>query len=858
MALSPMMQQYLLTKEEYKDCILLYRLGDFYEMFFEDAIKASEALDLVLTGKNCGEAERAPMCGIPYHAADNYISKLINMGYKVAICEQLTNPATTKGLVKRGVVRVITPGTVIESEMLDAEQNNFIASVVISNTDAALTWADISTGDIFCTLFEGDSSLSKLFEHLLSINVKEIICNKQCEKLNESAYIKQNILPKFLRHESCDLKSSDAEKLCKQHFSNQFSKNALLGNKSMVCSLGNLLNYIDETQKIALTHLKTPEYIDTTKYMLLDSNAKSHLEIFVSSHDKKKRGSLFWLLNKTKTSMGSRLLHQWMEKPLQNISEIEKRHDAVENLISNFVLRENLRETLQAIKDIERITTKISYTNINPKDCISLQQSLYVLPKIKQLLASNSNCYIKSLHDQIPDLSEAEQLLFNSIDESAPAIIRDGGFIKQGFNHELDTCRNLSKNGILLINDLELKQRETTGIKTLKIGYNRVFGYYYEVSNSYKDQVPVDFVRKQTISNSERYIDNQLKVLENDILSAHDKALTIEKDLYNQIIITLKQFIRPLQQVSKIIAQLDCLIAFAIVAIENDYCKPLMSKNDRLYIQEGRHPVVEVFLKDEKFVPNDTLLDNGENRTMVITGPNMAGKSTFMRQVALIVFMAHIGCYVPAKMAQIPIVDKIFTRVGASDDLSFKQSTFMVEMSEVATILNNATKNSLIILDEVGRGTATFDGLSIAWAVLEYISLQIKAKTLFATHYHELTELEGKIDGVKNYKICVKEFRDTILFLRKIARGGANKSFGIEVAALAGVKSEVISSARNILSKLESADITFDINKLNNPVEQDDKVAKKIRRILKELDLNRCTPLEAFSILTDLVEQAKD
>ncbi|MBQ9715923.1 MAG: DNA mismatch repair protein MutS [Clostridia bacterium] len=858
MALSPMMRQYLITKEQYKDCILLYRLGDFYEMFYEDAIKASEALDLVLTGKNCGEAERAPMCGIPYHAADNYIAKLVSQGFKVAICEQLTDPSASKGLVERGVVRVITPGTVIESEMLDDDKNNFIASVYVTNNDCAITWADISTGDIFATKFEGEKSLSNLFEHLLSVNVKEIICNKQAEKLNESAYIRQNVLPRLVRYESCDLKFSDSQKLCSQRFSKEFVKNSDFASKSLICSLANLLTYIDETQKISLIHLKEVVYVDTAKYMILDANAKSHLEIFVSSHDKKKRGSLFWLLNKTKTAMGSRLLNQWMEQPLQDVCEIEYRHKAVEEFINNFILRENARESLQQVKDIERITTKISYASITPKDCLALQQSLSKLPAICDVLSKSKNEYILSLCQQIPDLSVAENLLFNAIDENAPALTRDGGFIKQGFNEQLDECRDLSQNGVRLISELEAKQREITGIKTLKIGFNRVFGYFYEVTNSYKDQVPIDFVRKQTISNSERYINDELKVLENDILSAHDRGLKIEKDLYADIINTLKEYIRPLQQVAHILAQIDCLTSFAVCSIENDYCKPTMVKNDRLYIEEGRHPVVENFTKDEKFVPNDTLLDNGENRTMIITGPNMAGKSTFMRQVALIVFMAHIGCFVPAKQAQIPIVDKIFTRVGANDDLTFKQSTFMVEMSEVATILNNATQNSLIVLDEVGRGTATFDGLSIAWAVMEYISTNIKAKTLFATHYHELTELEGKIEGVKNYKICVKEFNNSIIFLRKIARGGANKSFGIEVAALAGVKEEVIANARNILSKLESADITFDINKLENPVQNDDKAAKKIKRILKELDLNKCTPLEAFSILADLVEQAKD
>lgn len=857
MALSPMMRQYLITKEQYKDCILLYRLGDFYEMFYEDAEKASEVLGLVLTGKNCGEAERAPMCGIPFHAAESYIAKLVNEGYKVAICEQLTDPQASKGLVERGVIRVITPGTVIESEMLEEEKNNYIASVYISSSDCAVTWADISTGDIYSTLFSDNTCIQKALEHLLTLNVREIICNKQGEKLNECSYVKQNILPRFVRDENYDLRFSQAEKLISAHFADKLS-DFVFSNKSVACSLGNLLKYIDETQKIATIHLKTAKYVDTTKYMQLDANAKSHLEIFLSSHDRKKRGSLLWLLDKTKTAMGGRMLCRWMEQPLQDKAEIEKRLDAVEELVNNFLVRDSLRENLRMVKDLERITAKIAYASISPRDCLALRQSLEVLPEIKKLLAQTKNNYLAPLADDIPYLDDIALMLRNAIDEAAPPNTRDGGYIKGGYNRQLDMCREMSSNGVKLISELEARQRESTGIKNLKIGFNRVFGYYYEVTNSFKNLVPMDYVRKQTVSNAERYINDELKKLETDILSSHDRALKIEKELYTDIIDTLKEYIRRFQQAADVIAQADCLASFAAVSVDNDYRKPLIVSNDRLYIQEGRHPVVEAFSKDEKFVPNDALLDNGENRTMVITGPNMAGKSTFMRQVALITYMAHIGCFVPAKQAQIPITDKIFTRVGANDDLTFKQSTFMVEMSEVASILNNATQKSLIVLDEVGRGTATFDGLSIAWAVLEYITTKIKAKTLFATHFHELTELEGKIEGVKNYKICVKEYNDSIIFLRKIARGGANKSFGIEVAALAGVKQEVVGKARDILQKLENADITFDINKLDANKPDVDVKARKIKKTLGEIDLNKCTPLEAFSILTDLVEMAKD
>ncbi len=859
MALSPMMRQYLITKEQYKDCILLYRLGDFYEMFYEDAITASEVLDLVLTGKNCGETERAPMCGIPFHAAENYIAKLVSTGHKVAICEQLTDPQASKGLVERGVIRVTTPGTIAESEMLEDNTNNYIASIYTSDKDCAVTWADISTGEIYTTVFEGEYCISKLFEHLISLNIKEVLCNKRSCKLNESSYIKQNIIPKFVNYENCDLTVSQAEKLLKAQFNNFSAKNKEFVNNSSVCASGNLLKYINETQKISLIHLKNIKFIDTAQYMLLDANAKSHLELFVSSHDRKKRGSLYWLLNKTKTAMGSRLLNHWMEQPLQDISQINYRLDAVEELIKNFLLRENLREHLQSVKDLERITTKIAYGSLMPKDCIALRQSLGSIPQIKSVISNCTNSYLQNLDREMPCLDLIEKLLNDAIDDDAPTNMRDGGYIKTGYNANLDECRNLSENGVRLINELEAKQREKTGIKNLKIGFNRVFGYYYEVTNSYKNLVPLDYVRKQTISNSERYINDELKVLENDILTSHDKGLKIEKDLYADILQQLKAHIRPLQAIADSIAQLDCLVSFAVVAVENNYCKPSFVKNDRLYIENGRHPVVEKFLKDEKFVPNDVLLDNGENRTMILTGPNMAGKSTFMRQVALIAYMGHIGCFVPAKQAQISIIDKIFTRVGANDDLTFKQSTFMVEMSEVATILNNATEKSLIVLDEVGRGTATFDGLSIAWAVMEYISQKIKAKTLFATHYHELTELEGKIEGVKNYKICVKEFNNSIIFLRKIARGGANKSFGIEVAALAGIKNEVIENARTILERLETADITFNINNSQPPNnDRSIKQAQKVIRVLKEIDLNKCSPLEAFGILSDLIDLAKD
>ncbi len=856
MALSPMMRQYLITKEEYKDCILLYRLGDFYEMFYEDAIAASEALDLVLTGKNCGEAERAPMCGIPYHAAESYISKLVHKGFKVAICEQLTDPQASKGLVERGVVRVITPGTVIESEMLDDEQNNFLACVISSKSSIAVAWTDISTGDFFVTSFTGEKCLSDLTEHLLSVSPKEILSDKISSKLNESVYVKQSYLPRFLAVEEIPT-VKNSEKTLLQQFGKQFADESSEMNDNCLKACAVLLKYLADTQKRAMNHLQTVKYIDTKKYMVLDNNAKNHLEIFFSTHERKKKGSLFWLINKTKTAMGSRLLTSWMEQPLQKPEDINARLDAVEELVSNFIARENLREKLQCVKDVERITAKIAYSSLSPKDCNALQASLKTLPEIKNCLLNTENGYLKNLGESLPDLSQIENLLFNAISDNAPPITRDGGFIKPGFNNQLDEYRNTSKNAVTLVNELEMKQREKTGIKNLKIGYNRVFGYYYEITNSYKDLVPMDFVRKQTISNSERYIDGQLKLLENEILTADENALKLEKELYAEILKILNENIRKFQAFAKIIAHADCLASLATVAVDNNYTKPTIVKNDRLYIESGRHPVVESFLKDEKFVPNDTLLDNSDNRTMIITGPNMAGKSTFMRQVALIVYMAHIGSFVPAKSAQIPIVDKIFTRVGANDDLSFNQSTFMVEMSEVAHILDNATKNSLIILDEVGRGTATFDGLSIAWAVMEYISQKIKAKTLFATHYHELTELEGKIDGVKNFKVCVKEYNNTIMFLRKIARGGANKSFGIEVAGLAGVKQEVLDSAKAILSRLENADITFNISHPEKMPPFDIK-AQRIKKTLRELDLNKCTPIEAFGILADLAEQAKE
>ncbi len=856
MALSPMMQQYVLTKEKYKDAILLYRLGDFYEMFFEDAVTASKELDLTLTGKMCGLDERAPMCGIPYHALDGYLAKLIEKGYKVAICEQLTEPKKGVKLVERDVVRVITPGTLIDSNLLDDKKNNYILSACLDGGIVGVAYTDISTGIIYLA----EQNLNQFNDLLVRVRPSEIICNKNLAEIADTLLAtKLQIIPNF---QVRAFENFDFDE-CYKTLTNQIDKKELIGltdKKQTIISAGILINYLLETQKRSLSHINTISYIQDSEFMAIDSNTRRNLELTETIKDRKKRGSLLWLLDKTQTSMGSRCLRTYIEQPLYDEKLINQRLNGVEELVKNIVVRDALTSLLGSVYDIERLCGKVSYNNLTPKDTIALKNSLSVLPEIKEKLSGFKSTILKNIAKDIYDYSSIYNMLDSAIVENPPYVLKDGGFIKKGYSKELDDICNISTVGKTWLATLEADEREKTGIKNLKIGYNSVFGYYIEVSKGQVDQVPYRYQRKQTIANAERYITDELKEMENKILHAEEQKIALEIKLFNEIREVLLENVSAMQKTARQIAVLDALLSLAIVACEKNYCKPQVSSLiNCIEIVNGRHPVVEALLKNEDFIPNDTFLNNTDSRTMIITGPNMAGKSTYMRQVALITLMAHIGSFVPAQKANIALTDKIFTRVGASDDLAFGQSTFMVEMSEVSNILKQATNNSLIVLDEVGRGTSTFDGLSIAWSVMEYLSKTLKAKTLFATHYHELTELEGLLEGVKNYRINVKEFNDTIIFLRKIVRGGANKSFGIEVAKLAGLPENVITRAKEILHTLEENEINKNssLTQLNETTETKkyQKAVMEVGNILKDVNVETLTPLNAFDLILQLKEK---
>ncbi len=856
MGISPMMEHYLQVKECHKDCIIFYRLGDFYEMFFDDAVKASSLLDLTLTGRDCGLEERAPMCGVPYHAADTYIAKLVSLGEKVAICEQLTSP-NGKDLVRRDVVKIVTAGTVTNNELIDDRTNNFIGSVYISKSKIGFSWADITTGEFFTRKFEGgDEALSSLIDCLVKVSPAEIISNQEAgEIFIDAPLIKHGLIPKFSVYTESEFNLNNA----KASLEKQFKTLTLVAygiedDEESICSAGALVSYLKETQKHALININTIKKENAGDIMMLDVNAIRNLELVKTLRDGKRYGSLLWLLDKTKTSMGARKLQNWILSPLNSIDKINYRLNAVESLFNNTLIREGVSDLLGAVRDIGRITGKISNGNLMPKDCISLKNSLEVLPSIKFQLLGIDASFISDISSCIHDFSQTVNLLKNAIDEQPPATVKDGGFIKKGYNTELDELKDYAFNSKSRIAEIENRERERTGIPKLRIGYNRVFGYFIEVTNSFKDKVPYDYQRRQTLANAERFITEELKELEVKILSSEERALKLEMDLYTEIKEFLTDRIPQLKETADALAKLDVLIALAKIAKDNNYVKPCMlNQGGKLNVVDGRHPVVEKLSK-QRFVPNDCLLDNNENRMMILTGPNMAGKSTYMRQIALISLMAHIGSFVPAKCAEIPLTDKIFTRIGASDNLISDQSTFMVEMTEVANILNNATENSLIILDEIGRGTSTFDGLSIAWAVVEFVTNKIKAKTLFATHYHELTELEGMINGVKNYKITVKEMQGGIVFLRKIMRGGANRSFGIEVAELAGVNKDVTDKAKAILKSLEKSSVNnHETNYDANTIKEESEV----ERIIKEVDVNNLSPIQAFNILVDLQEKVK-
>ena len=861
MALSSMMSHYLAIKEKYKDCIVFYRLGDFYEMFFDDAIKVSKLLDLTLTGRDCGLEERAPMCGVPYHAADTYVAKLVALGEKVAICDQLSDPKTSKGLVDRDVVRIISAGTLTEESMLEEGRNNYIACVFKHADGVAVAWTDITTGEFYAEEFLGDTAMYEAVEHLVKLSVSEIICNDEtlpCTK--EIKEIRHNILPPFSCYLPWAFNVKQAERnLLEQLGAKSLAAYGMSGKENLIAASGALIEYLRETQKHALANISSVKVISQDKFMTLDGNAVRNLELVRNNSENKKYGSLLWVLDKTKTGMGARLLSRMVLSPLKDVEEINYRLNGVEELFNSAVVRMGVTETLHEMGDIERLSGKISNKNFNPKDCIALRKSLELLPALKFQLSGFTSQIIADITSGLLDMQELVDLLTAAIDEEASATMKDGGYIREGFHAELDELRHIKKDAQQILRNIEARERERTGIKTLKVGFNKVFGYYIEVSNSFKEQVPEEYIRKQTLTTGERFITQELKVFEEKILTSDEKALQIEARLYGQILEVLCAHIEQLKTIASAVALLDCLASLATVAKERRYVRPtILESGAPLKITDGRHPVVEAISR-ERFVPNDTILDNKENRCAIITGPNMAGKSTYMRQIALIAVMAHIGSFVPAKGAEIPLIDRIFTRVGASDNLIFDQSTFMVEMTEVATILLHATKDSLLILDEVGRGTSTYDGLSIAWSVIEFLTKHVRAKTLFSTHYHELTELENTLEGVKNYKVTVKELNGAIVFLRKIARGGANKSFGIEVASLAGVPKEVTTRAKSILKMLEKNDLAK--GKLQTEYVEEEVVEEKqlseVERILSELDLNTMSPMQAFMLLGDLKEKVE-
>ena len=843
--LSPMLKQCLATQDEYPDCILFYRLGDFYEMFFEDAVVCSKELDLTLTGKDCGiEGERVPMCGVPYHAYESYVQKLLEKGYKVAICEQ-TDDMVGK-LVKREVIRVITPGTVIDSSMLKENANSYIMCIYKSKNTISYAYGDISTGEVCVAEYSGDDLSTYINDQIIRIVPAEILCNAEAKELSLNLPCAQTNQFRFSEYHDWAYSYSNAENCVLKQYNLDSLKGHDFATKAMIVSVGAMLTYFNETQKRELKHLKMPKVIKDNQFMYIDTNTRRNLEIEQSMHGNSKYGSLLWVLDKTNTSGGARMLKTWVRQPLQNKNLIDERLETVANMVHDEFFLSSVEQKLKNIQDIERIAGKIAYGNLLPKDCLALANSLSVVPELKTILINSGYQNFVNLAQQLIDTNDITNLLFATISDKPPATMKEGGFIREGVNEELDHFRNIKSNAENIILDIQNRERESTGIKNLKIGYNRVFGYYIEVSKLYIEQVPIHYIRKQTISNNERYITEELKKFEEEVLSSTENALKLEHLIFENLKQQLMNNISVMQQIALTVSNIDCICSLARVAIENEYVRPSITNGKEIRIEEGRHPVVEKLLKSNDFISNDCLLNDSDQRTMILTGPNMAGKSTYMRQVALITYLAHIGSFVPAKSAEIGIVDRIFTRIGASDDLAVGQSTFMVEMIEVANILHNCTNNSLIILDEVGRGTSTFDGLSIAWAVVEYLSKQLKAKTLFATHYHELMSMEGNYEGVKNFCISIKEFGGKLVFLRKIMRGGATKSYGVEVASLAGLPESIIERAKQLMVEFEQGNAKSSSNKEN-----------EIIAMLKEIDINRLTPLVAFDTLSYLIEKAK-
>ncbi len=865
---SPMMQKYLETKEKYPDTILFYRLGDFYEMFFDDAILVSRELEITLTGKDCGLEKRAPMAGVPFHAAENYIAKLVAKGYKVAICEQLEDPKTTKGMVKRGVIKVVTPGTVVESNMLEERKNNYIMSIYKVGIYFGIAISDISTGEFYASKIRETNNFALLLDEISRFTPSEIIVNEMMNEAKaEIASIKTRFPDTYINkceesYFSENIQSVKDKFTLKDINSNEIEN--LQDNILEICAINALVSYIENTQMTDLSHINTITIYHVLKYMALDINARRNLEITEKLRDKSKKGTLLWVLDKTSTSMGGRLLRRWLNDPLIDENEINKRLNSVEELKNNVMLRGDIIENLKKIYDIERLAGKMAYGNATPRDMITLKNSLLKLPETKNILQNVKTDYLKEIYENIDELQDIYELIDKSITDDPPMNTKDGGYIKIGFDEEIDKLKLATTDGKSWLMKLEKEEKEKTGIKSLKVGFNKVFGYYIEVTNTYKNLVPETYIRKQTLTNGERYITEELKNIENQILGAEEKVVKLELEAFKKIREEIADNVKRLQKTAEAVSILDVLSSFAQVAEDMNYCKPVINKDGIIDIKEGRHPVIEKMLPTGEFIANDTYLDKNENRLSIITGPNMAGKSTYMRQVALITLMAQVGSFVPAQSAVIGVVDKIFTRVGASDDLSMGQSTFMVEMMEVAAILKEATSNSLIILDEIGRGTSTFDGLSIAWAVAEYIADINKcgAKTLFATHYHELTELENKLEGIKNYSIAVKEKGEDIIFLRKIVKGGTDESYGVHVARLAGVPKEVTKRANQILNTLERKSIIG-----SKKEEKEDKKQVtgqlgmfnfKLAEIAQELDkvnLNELTPIDALNTLVKIKEK---
>ncbi|MCM1305755.1 MAG: DNA mismatch repair protein MutS [Bacteroides sp.] len=863
--LSPMMKRYFQIKEQYPDCLLFFRLGDFYEMFFEHAETASRVLDLTLTGRDCGLEERAPMCGVPYHAVDTYIRRLIDAGYRVAICEQLSDPATTKGLVDRDVVRVISSGTVMEDEILDEKKSNYLLSVYSANDAFGIAWTDISTGEFCVYEYKGEDYLDRLSDFIGSISPAEVICNdKFLSEYQKLQYFKSSDQRVRCYYDFAYSLATATKKIL-----SAFNVSSLIAfecddKPNAVSAAGGLLEYLAQTQKRSLGQLSKISLVRDKSFMMLDSATRRNLELTSRARDGKRQGSLLWVLDKTKTAMGARTVRHYIEKPLQDAKQINKRLDAVEELVGSRLLRERISDALTSVRDLERLNGKLAYGNATPKDLLSISDTLSSLPSLKSALKEVKTPLLKEIAGGIYTLDALNKTLIGAIDRDAVNDYKNKPYIKVGYNKQYDSFRNIRETAKNWLAELEAREKEETGIRTLKISYNKIFGYYIEVSKSFIDKVPYRYQRKQTLVNAERFITDELKQIEDKVLNAEASVQSIEAKIFFDLKELCIKNLAQLQSTAHALSTLDALLSFATVSVAGKYVKPNIGDKVRsIDIRDGRHPVVEQLIDKGSYVPNDTLLDGDENRTMIITGPNMAGKSTYMRQVAIITLMAHIGCFVPAKSADIALTDRIFTRIGASDDLSSGQSTFMVEMIEVATILNYATGSSLLILDEIGRGTSTFDGLSIAWAVLEYITKNLKAKTLFATHFHELTELDD-LEGIKNYRVLISQTGENIVFLHKIASGGASQSFGVEVASLAGVCKPVIDRAKNIMHGLEADSKRRDTNGMllssakDNVTEQIglfDTRESKIERQIRDTDVNNLTPLQALTILTDLKKQ---